>query len=100
MDRTLSYTIEAADDGENVGEYLRHHGYSQPLLIHLKKTQEGILLNGIWCYVNSILHTGDILTIHIQDHDGSTGIPATEISEEAFTSIVPSSGMIPSTIAR
>ena len=49
MDRTLSYTIEAADDGENVGEYLRHHGYSQPLLIHLKKTQEGILLNGIWC---------------------------------------------------
>lgn len=29
MDRTLSYTIEAADDGENVGEYLRHHGYSQ-----------------------------------------------------------------------
>lgn len=88
MDRTLSYTIEAADDGENVGEYLRHHGYSQPLLIHLKKTQEGILLNGIWCYVNSILHTGDILTIHIQDHDGSTGIPATEISEEAFTSMV------------
>lgn len=88
MDRTLNYTILLGDDGQTVGEYLRHHGYSQPILIHLKKTQEGILLNGVWCYVNTVMHTGDILTVRIQDHDGSAGIPATEISNESFMSMV------------
>ena len=88
MDRTLNYTILLGDDGQTVGEYLRHHGYSQPILIHLKKTQEGILLNGVWCYVNTVMHTGDILTVRIQDHDGSAGIPATEISDESFMSMV------------
>lgn len=87
MDRTLNYTILLGDDGQTVGEYLRHHGYSQPILIHLKKTQEGILLNGVWCYVNTVMHTGDILTVRIQDHDGSAGIPATEISNESFMSM-------------
>lgn len=88
MDRTLNYTILLGDDGQTVGEYLRHHGYSQPILIHLKKTQEGILLNGVWCYVNTVMHTGDILTVRIQDHDGSAGIPTTEISNESFMSMV------------
>ncbi len=88
MDRTLNYTILLGDDGQTVGEYLRHHGYSQPILVHLKKTQEGILLNGVWCYVNTVIHTGDILTVRIQDHDGSAGIPAAEISDESFMSMV------------
>ena len=88
MDRTLNYTILLAEDGQTVGEYLRHHGYSQPILIRLKKTQEGILLNGVWCYVNTVMHPGDILTVRIQDHDGSAGIPATEISDESFMSMV------------
>lgn len=88
MDRTLNYTILLGDDGQTVGEYLRHHGYSQPILVHLKKTQEGILLNGVWCYVNTLIHTGDILTVRIQDHDGSAGIPAAEISDESFMSMV------------
>ena len=88
MDRTLNYTILLGDDGQTVGEYLRHHGYSQPILVHLKKTQEGILLNGVWCYVNTVIHTGDILTVRIQDHDGSAGIPATEISAGSFMSMV------------
>lgn len=88
MDRTLNYTILLGDDGQTVGEYLRHHGYSQPILVHLKKTQEGILLNGIWCYVNTVMHTGDILTVRIQDHYGSAGIPATEISAGSFMSMV------------
>lgn len=88
MDRTLNYMILLAEDGQTVGEYLRHHGYSQPILIRLKKTQEGILLNGVWCYVNTVMHPGDILTVRIQDHDGSAGIPATEISDESFMSMV------------
>ena len=88
MDRTLSYTITMLDDGHNVGEFLRHHGYSQPILVHLKKTQEGVKLNGVWCYMNSIMHIGDVLTVHIQDHDGSEGIPATEIADESFMEMV------------
>ena len=38
--------------------------------------------------MNTVMHPGDILTVRIQDHDGSAGIPATEISDESFMSMV------------
>lgn len=84
MDRTLQYTIKETENGCTIGAFLRKQGYSQPILVHLKKTPEGILRNGVWDYVSTPLRANDTLTIHLTEAEGSLNIPASYISEEAF----------------
>lgn len=63
MKRILEYYIEAKDDGLSVRRFLELKGYSHAVLVQLKKTAQGILVNGSWYYVSDILHTGDRLTV-------------------------------------
>jgi len=44
-------------------------------MVHLKKTPESILLNGVWEYVNTTLKTGDILEIKLVETECSKKIP-------------------------
>lgn len=59
----MEYYIEAKDDGLSVRRFLELKGYSHAVLVQLKKTAQGILVNGSWYYVSDILHTGDRLTV-------------------------------------
>jgi 23S rRNA pseudouridine1911/1915/1917 synthase len=63
MTRTLHYQITSSDAGSTILSFLKQHGYSHPVIVHLKKTPEGIIRNGHWAYVNETLQEGDTLTV-------------------------------------
>lgn len=88
MNRTLSYTIETKYEGQTVGTYLKEIGISHPILVHLKKTPDSILVNNEWVYVNSKLKEGDNLTIKIIEEVPSENIPPTFISEADFRAMI------------
>ena len=77
MIRILNYQITKETD--SILLFLKEHGYSSNLIVHLKKTPESILKNGIWSYVNEPLHVGDTLQIHIEENEGSDNIVPNEI---------------------
>lgn len=77
MIRILDYQITKETD--SILLFLKEHGYSSNLIVHLKKTPESILKNGIWSYVNEPLHVGDTLHIHIEENEGSDNIVPNEI---------------------
>lgn len=74
MLRIFDYIIPYFDRPITVLNFLKLHGYSHAVLVHLKKTPEGILRNGKWEYVNAILHAGDHLRIVLSEPEGSPGI--------------------------
>ena len=65
MNRTFQYTIEPHYNNYTISAFLKEAGYPHAVLVHLKKTAEGILLNGKWEYVNTKLSAGDLLTIQL-----------------------------------
>ena len=77
MIRNLDYKI--TQEADSILSFLKEHGYSSNLIVHLKKTPESILKNGIWSYVNEPLHAGDLLHIHIEENEGSGNIVPNEI---------------------
>lgn len=72
MIRILDYQITKETD--SILLFLKEHGYSSNLIVHLKKTPESILKNGIWSYVKEPLHVGDTLHIRIEENEGSDNI--------------------------
>lgn len=74
MERILDYKIEEKDDGRIVRRYLEDRGYSHAVLVRLKKTARGILINKNWSYVNDRLHTGDFLRITLREEDENAQI--------------------------
>jgi len=79
MNRTLTYTITETENGFPINKYLKSLGYSSRSLIELKKMPESVLVNGKWEYMNYRLHTGDLLTIRIQEESSSEKIPPVEL---------------------
>lgn len=65
MKRIFTYTITKDAAGWSVLRYLKEKHYSRAVIIQLKKTANGILINGRWAYVNEILKEGDVLTIKL-----------------------------------
>ncbi|MEG1848455.1 MAG: RluA family pseudouridine synthase [Lachnospiraceae bacterium] len=74
MKRTLTYTISQDKNKMPIDDYLKSMGYSSRLLIALKKMPESILVNGVWEYVTTLLYTGDILTIQLEETTSSPNI--------------------------
>lgn len=74
MNRTLIYTINDLHNQYTILDFLREYGYSGQLIIHLKQTTNGILLNNKWAYVRTVLQTGDTLTIQIIEEVSSENI--------------------------
>ena len=79
MNRTLQYRGNAENAGMRIGDFLRSQGYSRHVIIHLKKTEHGILLNGEWAYVGQTLKEGDVLEVHIIEEEFSEQIVAREL---------------------
>lgn len=78
----FTYSITTQEEGLTILEYLRRCKYSRHLIIHLKKTETGITLNGVWAHVQQILHDGDTLEINLVENQGSTHIVPTPIPFE------------------
>lgn len=74
MNRTFTYKIDEAYNSYKIGDFLREHLYSRHVIIHLKQTSQGILLNNKWAYITEVLHTNDVLTIRIVEELSSDNI--------------------------
>ena len=59
------YEIYEPYNKKTIDYFLRQTGYSRRLIIDLKETEDGILLNGERAFTNAKLSTGDSLTIHL-----------------------------------
>ena len=88
MNRIFSYNITEQEEGLTIGQFLKNKGYSHPMLVHLKKTERGIVLNGEWSYVNIKLKKGDVLDINQLENESSENIPLTPITYEGFIKMV------------
>lgn len=67
MHRSFSYSITEESAGTTIERYLRRLGYSRHILSHLKRSQTGILCNGVHACTPQQLHCGDLLSIHIEE---------------------------------
>ncbi len=113
MKRILNYTIPTEYDGVTLLSFLKSKNYSSQIITHLKRTENGILLNGEWGRVRDILHTGDKLTIQLIEQEASENIVPSNlpldivyededilvINKAANTPIHPSQGNYDNTLA-
>lgn len=67
MTRDLTYVISGSDAGLKIEEFLKQLGCSHHVLTHLKRTDHGIVLNGVWAYASQRLQEGDVLKLHITE---------------------------------
>lgn len=79
MTRTLEYKITEDSSSMKIGDFLKKEGFSRQCTIALKKQENGILLNGIWSYVNTTLSVGDTLTLTLTEEDSSAKIPPIDL---------------------
>lgn len=88
MNRTLEYTITSNEAGMTISQFLKKKGYSNPILVTLKKTHRAILLNQEWAYVNQKVQKDDTLTISLLENASSENIPPTKIADEDFHNMI------------
>ena len=79
MRRTFHYTIPTEYDGQVLLSFLKDKSYSSQIITHLKRTENGILLNGVWGRVRDVLHTDDDLTIQLIEDVSSENIIPTNL---------------------
>lgn len=88
MNRTITYSITKEHAGMTISHFLKEKGYSHPIVVHLKKTENGILLNGAWAYVNQVLSTDDTLVINLLETQSSENIFPTPIAMDTFQKMI------------
>lgn len=82
MKRIFEYTIPAEYDGVALLMFLKDRHYSAATITHLKRTKDGIQLNGTWTTVKHLLHTGDVLTVLLtEDADNSHIVPSGQLPD-------------------
>lgn len=74
MNRIFEYTITDENLPCTVGDFLKQKGFSRQIIIQLKKTSQGILVNNQWAYVRTPLRTNDILTLRLLEEASSENI--------------------------
>lgn len=79
MTRTLTYHITKQYANMPIGSFLKSMGFSRQCIIALKKQEKGILLNGVWAYVNNKLSIGDTLTLTLSEDSSSEKIVAVDL---------------------
>lgn len=65
--RIINFAAEEKEDGIDVGTLLRHRGVSKRLITKLKRTQNGIMLNGLHIRTIDTVKTGDIISLSMSD---------------------------------
>lgn len=79
MKRTLEYQINDQYNNIPILSFLKGQGYSHAVIVQLKKTTEGILLNGRWAYISDLLSAGDTLQVHWEENSSSEQILPVEL---------------------
>ncbi len=82
MKRILTYDIPKEFDNKTLLNFLKEKRYSSQIITHLKRTENGILLNGVWERVHDILHEKDTLTIRLIENESSDNIVPTKLPLE------------------
>ena len=77
MEREILYII----DGEykDIQDYLKSKGYSSSNIIDLKKYENGIMLNGVWAYMNQKPAVNDRLLVRVCENKKSENIVPVDI---------------------
>ena len=70
----FTYQITDTYTGRTIDYFLRQTGYSRRLIIDLKESPEGILLNQERAFTNALLKPGDILKIQLPKEEPSEHI--------------------------
>ena len=76
MERKLDYIITEEFHNKTIEQFLKSKDFPHQAIVQLKKTQEGILRNGVWAYVNEQLNAGDALALHLVEDMTDTTIQA------------------------
>ena len=79
MNRTINYNITSEYNGYTIEKYLKSKGYSSANISAIKKMPNNIIVDGRWLHMNDKLHSGDILTVNLQESDSSEKIPPVNI---------------------
>ncbi|MBO5098202.1 MAG: RluA family pseudouridine synthase [Agathobacter sp.] len=74
MERKLNYIITEEFHNKTIEQFLKSEEFPHQAIVQLKKTQEGILRNGNWAYVNEQLHVSDMLELHLVEDVADTTI--------------------------
>ncbi|MBS6396040.1 MAG: RluA family pseudouridine synthase [Clostridiales bacterium] len=67
MERRFTYFVDNRDEGLTVEQFLKQRGYSRQVLVQLKKTEEGILKDGVWAYTRDRVSAGSRLDIRLAE---------------------------------
>lgn len=73
-ERRFSYVAEGCEAGLTVEQFLKKRGYSHQVLVHLKRTEGGILVDGVWAYTRDRLREGSRLDIRLVEDEASEQI--------------------------
>jgi len=76
MERKLDYFITDEFHNKTIEQFLKAQEFPHQAIVQLKKTNEGILRNDQWAYVNEKLCTGDHLLLHLVENTSDTSIQA------------------------
>ena len=76
MKRELNYIITDQFHNKTIEQFLKLQEFPHQVIVQLKKTTEGILLNNRWAYVNEKLTTGDVLHLTLMEDASDTTIEA------------------------
>ena len=74
MDRRLIYRIAGAQSGITIYEFIKAKGFSHQILVELKRTEAGILQNGIPAKPYQRLEEGDLLELFLKEQPGKENI--------------------------
>uniref|UniRef100_UPI0040566EBA RluA family pseudouridine synthase n=1 Tax=Agathobacter sp. TaxID=2021311 RepID=UPI0040566EBA len=74
MRRELTYTITKQFHNKSIDTFLKAQEFPHQAIVQLKKTHEGIKLNGTWAYVTEKLENGDILLLSLIENANSEHI--------------------------
>lgn len=74
MKRQLNYNISNEFHNKTIEQFLKTQEFPHQVIVQLKKTTEGILLNGHWAYVNEKLSEGDLLHLNLVEEASDTSI--------------------------
>lgn len=74
MERKFNFIINDEFHSKTIEQFLKSQEFPHQAIVQLKKTQEGICLNGTWAYVNQKLATGDILSLHLVEEITNSSI--------------------------
>ncbi len=80
MNRKLNYIITKEFHNKTIEQFLKSEGFPHQVIVQLKKTTEGIVLNGHWAYVNEKLAEKDILNLMLIEDVADTSIEAIPVN--------------------